>query len=156
MYETIKYNMREGKGMFQKVWDKLESKGPMPGYKPAVSKESFIFIILFVLFFGFVGKTMGVVNMVNTMMSTAHSLLMDTVFYIMAIAVLAGAISALFTEFGVVALINRILSPLMKPLYNLPGASVLGVLTTYLSDNPAILTLADDAGYWLECPGCSL
>ncbi|MBQ5698539.1 MAG: hypothetical protein IIV75_02520, partial [Lachnospiraceae bacterium] len=133
--------------MFQKIWDKLESKGPMPGYKPAVSKESFTFLIMFFLFFGLVGRKMGLVNMVNTMMNTAHLLLMDTVFYIMAIAVLAGAISGLFTEFGVVALINRILSPLMKPLYNLPGASVLGVLTTYLSDNPAILTLADDDGF---------
>ncbi|MBE5972140.1 MAG: hypothetical protein E7246_06420 [Lachnoclostridium sp.] len=133
--------------MFQKIWDKLESKGPAPGYKPAVSKESFTFLIMFFLFFGLVGRKMGIVNMVNTMMNTAHLLLMDTVFYIMAIAVLAGAISGLFTEFGVVALINNILSPLMKPLYNLPGASVLGVLTTYLSDNPAILTLADDDGF---------
>ena len=133
--------------MFPKIWDKLESKGPAPGYKPAVSKESFTFLIMFFLFFGLVGRQMGIVNMVNTMMNTAHLLLMDTVFYIMAIAVLAGAISGLFTEFGVVALINNILSPLMKPLYNLPGASVLGVLTTYLSDNPAILTLADDDGF---------
>ena len=139
--------MSEGKGMFQRIWDKLESKGPAPGYKPAVSKESFTFLIMFFLFFGLVGRQMGIVNMVNTMMNTAHLLLMDTVFYIMAIAVLAGAISGLFTEFGVVALINNILSPLMKPLYNLPGASVLGVLTTYLSDNPAILTLADDDGF---------
>lgn len=133
--------------MFHELWEKLESKGPMPGYKPAVSKESFTFLIMFFLFFGLVGSKMGIVNMLNTMMNTAHALLMDTVFYIMAIAVLAGAISGLFTEFGVVALINRILSPLMKPLYNLPGASVLGVLTTYLSDNPAILTLADDDGF---------
>ena len=133
--------------MFQKLMEKLESKGPMPGYKPAVSKESFTFLIMFFLFFGLVGRKMGIVNMVNTMMNTAHLLLMDTVFYIMAIAVLAGAISGLFTEFGVVALINNILSPLMKPLYNLPGASVLGILTTYLSDNPAILTLAEDNGF---------
>ncbi len=35
----------------------------------------------------------------------------------------------------------------MEPLYHLPGASILGVLATYLSDNPAILTLADDSGF---------
>ena len=64
-----------------------------------------------------------------------------------AIAVLAGAISGLLTEFGVVALINRLLSSLMEPLYHLPGASILGVLATYLSDNPVILTLADDSGF---------
>lgn len=45
------------------------------------------------------------------------------------------------------ALINRLLSSLMEPLYHLPGASILGVLATYLSDNPAILTLADDSGF---------
>ena len=32
----------------------------------------------------------------------------------------------------------------MKPVYDLPGASVVGILATYLSDNPAILTLAED------------
>ena len=85
--------------------------------------------------------------MVNTMMNTAYRLLQDTVFYIMAIAVLAGEISGLLTEFGVVAPINRLLSSLMEPLYHLPGASILGVLATYLSDNPAILTLADDLGF---------
>ena len=41
----------------------------------------------------------------------------------------------------------KILSPLMKPLYGLPGATVIGVLTTYLSDNPAILTLAEDDNF---------
>jgi hypothetical protein len=32
----------------------------------------------------------------------------------------------------------------MKPVYGLPGAASLGVVTTFLSDNPAILTLAED------------
>jgi len=115
--------------------------------KKAVSKEGIIFIILFLGFFIGMGSVMGTINMFNTLMETAYSLLMKTVFYIMAIAVLAGAISALLSEFGVVSLINRLLSPLMKPLYDLPGASAIGVLTTYLSDNPAILTLADDKGF---------
>lgn len=65
----------------------------------------------------------------------------------MAIAVLAGAISGLLSEFGVISLINKGLSPLMKPLYKLPGASALGVVTTYLSDNPAIISLAKDKGF---------
>lgn len=117
------------------------------GLKKAVSKEGIIFLILFLGFFIGMGSIMGTINMFNTLMETAYSLLMKTVFYIMAIAVLAGAISALLSEFGVVSLINRLLSPLMKPLYDLPGASAIGVLTTYLSDNPAILTLADDKGF---------
>ena len=82
--------------------------------------------------------------MLNTLMNTGYQLLLETVFYIMAIAVLAGAISGLFSEFGVISMVNKLLSPLMKPLYNLPGAAALGVITTYLSDNPAILGLAED------------
>lgn len=58
-----------------------------------------------------------------------------------------GAVSALLTEFGVVAMLNHLLSPLMKPIYGLPGAAALGIVTTYLSDNPAILSLAEDRGF---------
>ena len=115
--------------------------------KPAVGWEVLVFSIVFIGIFVFLGSKMGAVNMINTMMNTAYSLLLDTVFYIMAIAVIAGAISGLLTEFGVVALVNKILSPLMKPLYGLPGASIIGVLATYLSDNPAILTLAEQGGF---------
>ena len=35
----------------------------------------------------------------------------------------------------------------MRPLFGMPGAAALGVVTTYLSDNPAILTLANDQEY---------
>ncbi len=115
--------------------------------KPVVGVETFAFIIVFFGLFVVLGMQMGTINMLNTMMNTAFDLLLNTVFYIMAIAVLAGAISALFTEFGLVALVNMILSPLMKPLYGLPGAASLGIVTTYLSDNPAILSLASDKGF---------
>lgn len=115
-----------------------------PITKKAVSLEGFVFLALFLAFFCGIGSVMGATNMLNTLMNTAFDLLINTVFYIMAIAVLAGAISGLFSEFGVIALINKILSPLMGPIWGLPGASAIGVLTTYLSDNPAILTLADD------------
>lgn len=116
-------------------------------YKKAISVEAFIFLGIFLLIFGFMASRMGGVNMMNTLMNTAYKLLLDTVFYIMAIAVLAGAISGLFSEFGVISMINKALSPLMKPLYNLPGAAALGVITTYLSDNPAILGLAEDRNF---------
>lgn len=125
----------------ERVAEKTKAK-TKPKTKPAVGIEVFIFLAIFVGIFLYLGKAMGAVNMLNTMMNTGYQLLIDTVLYILAIAVLAGAISGLFTEFGVVALINKILSPLMKPLYALPGASIIGVLATYLSDNPAILTLA--------------
>ena len=115
--------------------------------KNAISLESLFFLIVFGVIFGTLGSQMGGTNMLNTMMNTAYDLLINTVFYIMAIAVVAGAFAGLLTEFGVVAAINKILSPLMKPLYGLPGASIVGVVTTYLSDNPAILTLADDPNF---------
>ena len=124
-----------------------ENAAPAPCLKRAVSLEAFIFIAGLGLFFGGVGSVMGGVNMMNTLMNTAYQLLMDTVFYIMGIAVLAGAVSGLMSEFGVVALINKALSPLMKPIYGLPGAATIGVVTCYLSDNPAILTLASDEGF---------
>ena len=118
-----------------------------PGVKKAVGAEVFIFLAIFLAFFVLVGMEMGTANMFNTMMNTAYQLLMDTVFYIMAIAVLAGAISALFSEFGVIALLNKLLSKVIKGIYGLPGASAVGVFTTYLSDNPAILTLANDNSF---------
>lgn len=118
-----------------------------PKMKKVLSWESLIFFVAFLAFFGVIAGRMGLVNMISTLMNTAYQLLLDTVFYIMAIAVLAGALAGLFTEFGVVAIINKGLSPLMKPMYDLPGASVIGIIATYLSDNPAILTLADDQGF---------
>jgi hypothetical protein len=48
------------------------------------------------------------------------------------------------SEFGVVSVANRALSPLMKPLFGLPGAASIGAVATYLSDNPAIMPLGTD------------
>ena len=117
------------------------------GLKKAVGLEVFVFLVIFLGFFVALCTKMGTVNMFNTMMNTAFDLLLNTVFYIMAIAVLAGAVSALFSEFGVISLLNKLLSPVIKVVYGLPGASAVGVFTTYLSDNPAILTLANDNNF---------
>ena len=116
-------------------------------YKKALSLEGAIFLAIFIGFFCLLGSKMGTTNMFRTMMNTAYDLLVNTVLYIVAIAVVAGAISGLLSEFGVISIINKLLSPLMKPLYDLPGAASVGVVTTYLSDNPAILTLAKDKGF---------
>ena len=110
----------------------------------SIYTKAIICLICFVAFFGIFAIPMGLGNALNTLMNTAYNLLTDTVFFIMAIAVIAGAVSGLLTEFGVVALLNKLLSPLMGPLFGMPGASALGIVSTYLSDNPAILTLADD------------
>ena len=112
--------------------------------KKAISVETFVFLIILLVIFGGIGYKMGVGPMFKTMMATAHKLLLDTVFYIMAMAVITGALSMLLSEFGVIALINKIFAPLMKPIWGMPGASVTGVVATYLSDNPAIIPFAKD------------
>ena len=112
--------------------------------KKAISMETFVFLGIFFLIFGLMAHKMGTPLMFKTMMATAHDLLLNTVFFIMAMAVIAGAISALLSEFGAIALINKIFAPLMKPLWGMPGASVTGAIATYLSDNPAIIPFAKD------------
>ncbi len=101
-------------------------------------------LVIVIGLFWFLGQKMGMANMLNTMMHTAHDLLLNTVFYLMAICVLTGAIGRLFVEFGVVKLLETMLRPLMKPLFNLPGVASLGAVMTFLSDNPAIISLAQD------------
>jgi hypothetical protein len=93
------------------------------------------------------GSVMGPQNLIKTVMETAYDLLMHTVFYLVAITVIVGAVSAVLIEFGVVAVIEKILSPLMKPIFGLPGVASLGAVMTFLSDNPAIVSLAKDKGY---------
>ena len=94
--------------------------------------------------FAYLGSRMGTPNMLNTIMNTAHDLLLNTVFYLMAICVITGALGRIFVEFGVVNLLEKLLRPMMKPLFNLPGVASLGAVLTFLSDNPAIISLAQD------------
>lgn len=96
------------------------------------------------LLFWYIGRSMGTPMMLNTIMHTAHDLLLNTVFYLMGICVVTGALGRLFLEFGVVKLLENLLRPLMKPLFNLPGVASLGAVMTFLSDNPAIISLAHD------------
>ncbi|MBQ9435272.1 MAG: hypothetical protein IJU33_04005 [Bacteroidales bacterium] len=109
--------------------------------------ETSIFLGVFFLFFIGLSAVMTLPHMLNTFMQTAYHLLMETVLYIMAITVMTGAISKLFVEFGVVQLLEKVLRPLMKPLYNLPGVASLGAVMTFLSDNPAIITLSKDKNF---------
>ncbi len=94
--------------------------------------------------FGAIAYKMGVAPMMKTMMATAHDLLLNTCFFLMAVCVLTGALGRILVEFGVVAMLQKILHPIMKPLFNLPGVASLGGVMTFLSDNPAIITLSKD------------
>ena len=109
--------------------------------------ETFIFLAILIGGFGYIANIMGAGIMFKVIMNTAHDLLLNTVFLIMSMAVLAGAISALLSEFGVISLLNKIFALFMKPLYSMPGASIVGAITTYLSDNPAIIAFAKDKSF---------
>ena len=116
-------------------------------YKKELGFETFLFPLIFIAFFALFVIKMGLANTLNTMMNTAYRLLIDKVLYLTAICVIMGALSALLSEFGFVSLLNRLLQPLMRPVFGMPGAASLGVVTTFLSDNPAILALADDQNF---------
>lgn len=112
--------------------------------KKAISLETFVVLGSIIGLFTYLGKVMGMDVVFSVMMKTGHDVLMNTSFYIMAVAILAGAVSSIMSEFGIIALINKIISPVMRPIFGLPGAAALGAVTTYISDNPAILPLAAD------------
>lgn len=109
--------------------------------------EPLVFTLIFLAVGALLVIPMGMANLFSTIMNTAYELLIKTTFYMMAVAVVMGAVSTLFLEFGIVNVLNKLLSPLMRPFYGLPGAASLGIVSTYLSDNPAILTLADNLEY---------
>jgi len=109
--------------------------------------EAIVFLVIFLSFFGFLSYQMGVKNFLSTLMNTAHDLLLNTVFYLLSIMVLASALGDLMIEFGVVRLFEKLLAPLMRPVYNLPGVASLVGLMTFFSDNPAIISFAKDEHY---------
>ncbi len=114
---------------------------------PAVTTETLVaLVVLIAVFTGFAWK-MGLAHMFKTMMGTAHDLILNTVLFLMGVMILAGAFTSLIAELGIVGIANRALSPLMKPLFGLPGATSVGVVATYLSDNPAIMPLGVDKGF---------
>ncbi|EGO63425.1 hypothetical protein [Acetonema longum] len=106
--------------------------------------ETAIFVAIFSGILWYIQSIMGLSHMLSTIMKTAYGLLQDTAFFVMAICVLAGASGGLLSEFGVVAVLQNMISPIMRPIFGLPGVASLGVITTFLSDNPAILALAQD------------
>ena len=58
-------------------------------------------LLVIIVFFGYLASSMGLANMLNTIMRTAHDLLLNTVFYLMGICVITGALGKIFVEFGV-------------------------------------------------------
>ena len=125
----------------------IEATSPRRRIVKAITAESIVSLILVSVLFVAFASQMGLAHMFKTMMSTAHDLILNTVLFLMGVIILAGAATSLFSEFGIVSIANRILSPLMRPLFGLPGATSVGVVATYLSDNPAIMPLSADRGF---------
>ena len=113
----------------------------------AVTTETIVALVILAGIFAAFTWKMGVAFTFKTAMGTAHDLILNTVLFLMGVIVLAGAFTSLISEFGIVSVANRALSPLMKPLFGLPGAASIGAVATYLSDNPAIMPLGVDKGF---------
>lgn len=64
--------------------------------KKEIGLDTFITLFVVVGMFTYIASVMGVGNMFNTLMATAHDLLLNTVFFIMAIAVLTGLFQNFF------------------------------------------------------------
>lgn len=115
--------------------------------KKVVSVEGFVTLAVVLAIFVPIGVIMGFGNMLNTIFANAMKLLTETCFYLLSVSVIVGALGSVLTEFGVIALANKALSPLMKPIYGMPGATSMAIFSVFLSDNPAVLTLTDDPKY---------
>jgi hypothetical protein len=113
----------------------------------AITTEAIVALAIVAALFTVFAWKMGVAPTFKTAMATAHDLILNTVLFLMGVIILAGAFTSLISEFGVVSVANRILSPLMRPFFGLPGATSIGAVATYLSDNPAIMPLGADKGF---------
>lgn len=126
---------------------KAENDGSGFTLKKVISIEGFVTLAIVLAIFVPIACIMGFGNMLNTIFSNAMNLLTETCFYLLSVSVIVGALGSVLTEFGVIALANKALSPLMKPIYGMPGATSMAIFEVFLSDNPAVLTLTDDPKY---------
>ena len=109
--------------------------------KNAVTKETYVILSVFIIAFVVFSLEMGVANFLGTMIDTGYYLLINVALWIMGVAVLTGALAGIFSEFGIIALFNKLLKPIIRFAYRLPGVAGVGALSAYLSDNPAVISL---------------
>ena len=109
--------------------------------KKPITTETYLVLGVFVLLFGIFSFEMGIANFLSTMINTSFYLLTEVAFWIMGVAVLTGAMAGIFSEFGIIALFNTLLGPIVKVIYRLPGVAGIGAASAYLSDNPAVISL---------------
>ncbi len=109
--------------------------------KESVTRETYVVLSIFILIFVVFSIEMGVAHFLSTLIQTGYYLLINVAFWIMGVAVLTGAMAGVFSEFGIIALFNKLLRPLIRFIYRLPGVAGIGALSAYLSDNPAVISL---------------
>ena len=109
--------------------------------KKPITLETYIVLLFFILVFTIFSLEMGVANFLGTTINTGYYLLMNVALWIMGVAVLTGAVAGIFSEFGVIALMNAVFGPIVKWIYHLPGVAGIGAVSAYLSDNPAVISL---------------
>jgi len=109
--------------------------------KKPVTLETYIVLGAFIAVFAIFSLEMGVANFLSTTIKTGYYLLIEVAFWIMGVAVLTGAMAGVFSEFGIIALFNKLLGPLVRFFYRLPGVAGIGAVSAYLSDNPAVISL---------------
>ncbi len=112
--------------------------------KKPITAETFIMLGLLLGVFITFSVVMGIGNFLNTFINQSYILLINVALWIMAVAVLTSAVGAVMSEFGIFALLNKLLAPFMKVIYRLPGVAALGVISAYMSDNPAVISLAKE------------
>ena len=109
--------------------------------KKPVTIETGVVLGSFVALFMIFSLEMGVANFLGTTINTGYYLLVNVAFWIMGVAVLTGAVAGIFSEFGIIALFNWALGPIVRLIYRLPGVAGIGAVSAYLSDNPAVISL---------------
>jgi hypothetical protein len=106
--------------------DKVEGEKAEKRIVKAITAETLVSLAILGALFAIFAWQMGLAYMFKTMMGTAHDLILNTVFFLMGVIIIAGAFTSLISEFGIVSIANRMVSPLMKPLFGLPGAASIG------------------------------
>ena len=92
--------LNEDKTIMAETGAAAEADDTLKGKSKLKKFEGIICLAVVLGIFYYLGQIMGMANMLNTLMHTAHDLLLNTVFYLMAICVLTGAIGRILWSSG--------------------------------------------------------
>lgn len=112
--------------------------------KKPFGTDTFLCIGIVGIVIAYCGSVMGLGNFINSLMNSGMWLVINLCLYLCGLGGIMGAFVAVLSEFGFIALLNKIIAPLMRPIYGLPGAASLGAVSTFFGDSPAIVACAKD------------